>query len=346
MLVLGATGFIGGAVARRLLEDGVEVRVLVRDAAAKASWEERGATVYLGDLGDPRSIADAAESATHVVCAAGIVSCRAAPRALRWTHVAGAENLVNACKHAEVTRLVYLTCTDVTLTPEDRMHWDEARPPAGRAFGERARSLQLAEELVLSTSGPELEAVSLRAAWVWGPGDTSRLPGLLREAKDGGIRLVGDGRTYLATTYIDHLVDAVVAALDAEGVAGRPFHVVDPVFQHARDFFSALSESLELPSPQATAPWALAWPMARLRGRGAKGLTPDEMLQRGRSSLFDFSAACGNLDYDPQVGFDEGLRRLAAWVEEQGGLDAVAEREAAPPDDASVDAQVRAAGGD
>ncbi len=345
-LVIGASGFIGGAIARRLLAEGVFVRALVRDDATAEAWEALGAETARGDLGDPSAIAAAAESITHVVCAAGITSCRAAPRALRWTHVAGAENLVMACKHAEVTRLVYVTCTDVGLTNEDRVHWDENRAPAERAFGDRARSLQLGEELLLGTAGPELEAVSLRAAWTWGPGDTSRLPGLLDEARRGGVRLVGDGRTYLATTYIDHLVDAAFAALTASDAAGRPFHVVDPVFQHARDFFTALSEALSLPAPRSSAPMAVAWPMARLRGQGAGGLTPDEMLQRGRSTLFDFSAACGKLAYDPQVGFDEGLRRLAAWVEERGGVDAVAALQKAPPSAASVDAQVSAAGGD
>lgn len=346
VLVLGATGFIGNAVAERAIERGDELAVLLRADATGGRWKARGARTALGDLGDPTSIAEAAAGADLVVNAAGIVSPRAAPRALRWTHVAGAENVVNACRHAEVRRLVHVSCTDSTLANVDRVHWDEARPLPGEPFGERARTLQLAEALVESASGPDLEVTILRGAWVWGPGDRSRLPGLCREGLSGGIRLIGDGRTYLATTYIGHLVDAVFAAATRDGVSGRTYHVVDPTFLYARDFFGAMSEALGLPPPRSGPPFSLAWPMARLRGKGPGGLSPEEVLQRGRSTLFDFNAAIGKLGYDPQVSLESGLRAVSEWVRSRGGPAAVAELERQPPTAAAVDAQVAAAGGD
>lgn len=335
VLLLGATGFIGGAIARRLTALGHDVRALCRDPDAFAG------DARPGDLGDPRAMADAAAGCEVVLNAAGIVDPEAHPRALKWTHVAGMENLIKACKHAGVSRLVHVSCTDVTLANHDRVHWDELKPVPGEPFGARARSLQLAEDLALSASSPELATLSLRPAWVWGPGDTSRLPQLCEEALDGGIRMVGNGRTYLSTTYIDHLVEAAVVAIDAEDAPGRAYHVVDPVFQHARDFFFALSEALDLPRPREGAPFAIAWPIARVRGQGAV-----DLLQRGKSTLFDFSQACGKLRYDPQVSLEEGLAAVAAWVEAQGGPKAVAAMRRPPPGPGVVDAQVAAAGGD
>jgi len=335
--VLGATGFIGGAVTRRLGD--ADVRVLCRDPS-KIDADALGVEVHEGDLGDPKSIAAAAAGCTHVINAAGIVSPRAHARALKWTHVAGTENLINACRHANVQRLVFMSCTDVTLDNHDRVHWGELKPVPGKPFGARAQSLQLAEDLALSASDDQLETVGLRPSWVWGPGDTSRLPGLCAEALSGGIQLVGGGKNYLATTYIDHLVEATLSALTAEDCAGRAFHIMDPVFQDARDYFAALSEALGMPKPRDGKPFAIAWPLARMRGGAA------ELLQRGRSSLFDFSNACGKLDYDPQVSFEQGLSALAAWVQEQGGLEAVAALGKEPPGASAVDRQVAAAGGD
>ncbi|MBX3275437.1 MAG: NAD-dependent epimerase/dehydratase family protein [Sandaracinaceae bacterium] len=335
VLVLGATGFIGGAIARRLAAQGHDVRALCRDAS-RFTGDARD-----GDLGDPASIAAAAQGCDVVVNAAGIVDPDAHPRALRWTHVAGMENLLKACRHVSVARLVHVSCTDVTLANHDRVHWDELKPVPGEPFGPRAQSLQLAEDLTLSASDDRLATVALRAAWVWGPGDTSRLPQLCAEGLDGGIRLVGDGRTYLATTYVEHLVDAALAALDAPDAPGRAYHVVDPVFQHARDFFGALSEALGLPRPRDGAPFAIAWPIARVRGRGAV-----ELLQRGKSTLFDFSQACGKLHYDPQISLEDGLAATARWVEAEGGVAAIAARRKPPPGASAVDRQVAAAGGD
>ena len=342
VLVVGATGFIGGAIARRLVEDGHEVRGLARERGAAVP---EGVEPHVGNLGDPEAIAAAAAEVEVIVHAAGITSGRAAERALSWTHVAGAENVVNAARHAGVRRLIYISCGDVTLDNVDRVQWDEARTLSKKPVGVRARTLQLAEEVVISGSTPSTEALALRPAWVWGPGDTSRLPGLLREAKEGGIRLVGDGATYLSTTYIDHLTGVLGRALEAPGVAGLAFHVCDPFFQHARDFFFALSDALGLPPPRSSMPLGLAWPLARL-GTSPSGFTADELLQRGRSTLFDFNSAIGKLDYEPSVEFTEGLEALAAWVEAQGGVDAVMAQGKAPPDAATVDRQVTEAGGD
>jgi len=343
VLVLGATGFIGGAIVRGL--EGVDLRVLCRDPA-RLEQVDLGvqidpSKVRTGDLGDPASIAAAAEGCSHVINAAGIVSPAAHARALKWTHVAGMENVINACRHAGVKRLVHISCTDVTLDNHDRVHWDELKPVPGKPFGPRAQSLQLAEDLVISASDHQLDTVALRGSWVWGPGDTSRLPALCAEALDGGIRLVGAGKNYLATTYIDHLVEATRSALTAEDCAGRAFHIIDPVFQDAREYFAALSEALGMPRPRDGKPFGIAWPLARVRGEGAA-----ELLQRGKSSLFDFSSACGKLDYDPQVSFEQALEALAGWVADRGGVEAVAALAKAPPGAHTVDAQVKAAGGD
>jgi nucleoside-diphosphate-sugar epimerase len=347
VLVLGASGFIGGAVARRLIERGDRVHVMLRDPAAREAWRQRGATVHEGSLGDPEAIAKAAARVERVVHAAGISTPRAAARALRWTHVAGTENVVNACAHAGVSRLVYVGCADATLTDADRVHWDERRPVAGTPFGERAKSLALAEEIAIAAAQPSLEVCALRAAWVWGPGDTSRLPLLCREALDhGGLQLFGDGETYLATIYIENLVDVVLSALSSSDVGGRSFYLADPEYLHTRELFGMLSKAVGLPQPRRGAPLWLALPVARLRGQGPSGLTPDEMIARGRSSLFDVNIAIGKLGFEPKVTTEAGMRALEAWVGEQGGAEAVARLARTPPDERSVDAQVAAAGGD
>jgi hypothetical protein len=70
------------------------------------------------------------------------------------------------------------------------------------------------------------------------------------------------------------------------------------------------------------------------------------MLSRARSTLFDVNSAIGKLGFESKVKSEEGMRALSAWVKEQGGAKALAKLAKIPPDDRSVDAQVRAAGGD
>lgn len=243
VLVLGGSGFVGGAIARALGARGDDVTVLLRKGEATSP----GARVAYGDLGEPQSIASAALGMDAVVHAAGIVAPAAAPRALRWTHVAGTENVINACRHAKVGRLVYIGCSDVTLTKADRVHWDERRV-LPNPFGERARSLALAEEIALSGARADLDVIALRPAWVWGPGDTSRLPALCREARaEGGLHLCGDGDSFLATIYIDSLVEVALNALEASDAGSRAYYVADPEVLQTREVFRLWSEAVGLP---------------------------------------------------------------------------------------------------
>jgi nucleoside-diphosphate-sugar epimerase len=333
--VVGATGALGRATVARL-RSRHEVVAVVRADPGDLDVEVREAP-----LGAPQRLAEAFARVHAVVHAAGIWSPRAAPRALRWVHVAGTENVVNAAVHAGVRRLVHVACADVTLHDGDRIHWAEGREPP-RPFGERARTLQLAEQVALTAGGGRLEPISLRPAWVWGPG-ASRMPGLAREAAAGGIQLHGPGRNLFASCYIDHAIDGVVGALEAGDEAlGRAYYLDDGAFQDAVEFFGALSAALELPRPRRAPSGRLAFALAQLLGGGR----PDVVLQRTRGTAFDLGEASGQLGFAPRVSREEGLAALKAWVKAQGGVAALAARPVAIPDAQSVDAQVHAAGGD
>jgi 2-alkyl-3-oxoalkanoate reductase len=332
VLVTGATGFVGGAVVRRLLADGHTVHALVREQGAVGSLQEGGARPFVGHLGDPNGIARAASGCDAVVHAAGIASHRAHPEALEWVNVAGTENVLQAVRHAGVGRFVFISCADVTLGTHPRVYWNEDQEVPGEGFDAHARSKRLAEELVLCAAGPSFVPVALRPAILWGPGDTTTLPALCAEAARGRVHLFGAGTNLVSTTYIDHLADAVVAALTAEGVAGCPYYVTDGEFLEARELFGALCRAAGLPPPRRGAPFPLAYAAAWIRERmSGSGPWRTDVVRRARSTYLDHARAVNQLGYAPRVPFDEGMRRVAEWVEAVGGADAVT-RLARPPD--------------
>ena len=64
ILVVGATGGLGGAIARRLLDDGRDVRVLVRPSSSYGDLVQAGAEAVEGDLKDPASCAPRVQAST------------------------------------------------------------------------------------------------------------------------------------------------------------------------------------------------------------------------------------------------------------------------------------------
>ncbi len=351
VFLTGATGLVGSAVARRLHEDGHEIHALVRDRSRAGHLEPLRATLFEGDLSSPKVIADAAAGCDMAVHAAGEESHRATRRALGWIHVAGTENVVRAVEHAGVRRLVHLSCTDVTLHAGSRTGWNEDRvltmPPADP----HGATKLAAEELVIGSGGRGskgggFETVALRPGLVWGPGPGQTIPRLCAEAlASGGLRLYGSGRNLVPVTYSENLAHAVLCALEAPKCTGNVYYVVDEELTLAGEFYTSLSVSLGLPPPKKSLLGGrIELMLAGWRKRfGSDGPWPSDVLRRGFSASFDPSRAINHLDYRAPVPQLDGLAAIAAWAEEEGGPEALAERARPAADDTTVEAQIRVA---
>ena len=347
ILVAGASGFAGRAIVADLLEAGHRVRGLARSEQSAARIEALGASVHRGSLADPNEIAAAARGCEAVVHAAGIASARAAPAALYWTHVAGTENLLRAAEHAGVRRAVVISCTDATLQRGPRTNWDEDRAPVGRPLGHRARSLKQAEEVAVGRARPpHFETLVLRAGWLWGAGDESRLPALCAEVRrTGALRLPGGGSYLLATTHVRNLAHAVRRALQAEGWEGHGvLHVTDAEMVLAAEFFGGLLRAVGLPPPRSGPPTRLQLALAWLRERlGLAGATEAEVAARSLPTVVQTRRIEALLGYEPVVSFEGGMAELADWARQVGGAEAIAARLRPPPGEEAVAAQIRAA---
>jgi nucleoside-diphosphate-sugar epimerase len=338
-LVTGGSGFVGGALVRALRERGHAVNVLLRPGKPAASTDALaalGAVAFSGDIGDPNAIAQAADGCDVLFHCAGESALHAPQAALSWINVAGTENAINAARHAGIARVVVLSCADVSLINGDRVHWKENAALAQAPLGAWARTKLLAEELALQASDAKLCVTALRPAWLWGPGDRTNAPALCAEAQRGGVRLFGNGQNLFSSTYIDNLVDALIAAASADGIGGHAFHVADPDYLTASEFFGKLCSALALPQPR-TGNYALSYAAALARKQlGRDGTWPEDVARRARGSLLDCMRAINAFAYAPRVSVEQGMSALAAWARASGGPDAIRKLARTPASAADV----------
>jgi uncharacterized protein YbjT (DUF2867 family) len=149
ILIAGATGFVGGHLARRLREEGEPVRCLVRDAGRAEALEQAGCELHVGDITDAASLAGAGEGAE---AAYFLVHAMASGADYAARERAGAANFAEMAKREGVERVVYLGGLG-----------DEAASEHLRSRHETAR--------VLEAEGPAL--TYFRAAMVVGAGSES-----------------------------------------------------------------------------------------------------------------------------------------------------------------------------
>ena len=149
--ITGATGFIGGHLARRLLADGHHVVLLTRGASRRSASSNMNANFVTSDLSDPTVLADAFSGCDAVAHCAGI-NREIGKQTYQKVHVEATRNVVKAAQQAGVRKILL-------------MSFLRARPNCGSAYHE---SKWAAEEIVRNSG---LDYTIIRAGVVYGLGD-------------------------------------------------------------------------------------------------------------------------------------------------------------------------------
>jgi nucleoside-diphosphate-sugar epimerase len=327
VLVTGGGGFLGGAIVRRLAARGDDVRTLQRGEYPEL--RRLGAEVHRGDLADAETVHRAVRGcdlAFHVAAKAGVWGPYAE---YHRANVVGTANVVQACRRQGVGRLVFTSSPSVVFDGTDEDGIDESAPYARRYLAHYPRTKAMAERFVLAANGDGLATVALRPHLIWGPGDPHLAPRIVERARAGRLRIVGDGRNLVDSTYIDNAAAAHLAAGDRlmsgdaalrTACAGKAYFIsngepmamgelIDRILDAA-----GLARATRHVSPRAA--YAVgcvlecAYRLGRIRGEPA--MTRFVARQLATAHWFDISAARRDLGYVPEVSIDEGMRRLSA----------------------------------
>ena len=204
ILVTGATGLIGGAVARRLASAGHEVVGLARSDANAARLADRGYTVVRGDLADAAGLAEAARGVDAVVHAASPGDHRMA------AYDEAATRAILDALRGTAKRFVYTSgCLLYGATGDTPATEDSSLAPI-----DLVRFRQALEGEVLAAASADVHAIVIRPAWVYGDrgGTAMMMHGSARE--QGAARYIGNGTNRWTTVHADDLADLYRLALE------------------------------------------------------------------------------------------------------------------------------------
>src|SRR5215469_1777077 len=241
--VTGGTGFIGGALVRRLLAEGAHVRALARPSARSQALEARGVEVVQGELADVAAIERAMNGVDTVYHTAAKVSGPGTRQEFFEANVNGTQRVLQACLRQGVQRTVYLSSIAVYGIVQAVQTIDESTPldqePEKRDF--YAWSKISADKLALSFSAQNHLAI-LRPGVVYGPGRPLPL-GLLafRAARTNFV--FGRSSLHFPLNYIENLIDAMIASARIGKPRVREYIVVDDEDLTLEQYHRAMSEA-------------------------------------------------------------------------------------------------------
>lgn len=321
VLVTGASGMLGRAVADLLAARGDAVTVMQRRSAGGRHREQ------LGDVRRREDVRRAVEGQDGVVHLAAKVDVVGDWMDFVDTNVRGTGYVVEALRAQGGGRLVQVSSPSVTHTGSSLVGAPAGPATPMRARGSYARTKAAAELFALNADSPSLPVVAVRPHLVWGPGDTQLVGRIVQRARQGRMVLVGRGAVLMDTTYVDNAAEALVAALDrAEEAHGQALVVTNGEPRPVGELVGDICRAVGAPPPRLHVPVPVAWGLGAVvegavaladRLPGVPPITQPPLTrfvaeQLGTAHWFDQRRTREVLRWTPRVSIDEGLAALAA----------------------------------
>lgn len=318
VLVTGASGFVGSAIARACRSEGFVVRTLVRRSSPRTNLV-RGDVAVEGDLRDRASLRPALRGVRHVFHAAADYRLWASdPAELSRTNVVGTENLLAEALREGVERIVY-TSSVATIEPGA----DETRPLTPEtAIGMYKRSKVEAERLVermVAEAG--LPAVIVNPSTPIGPRDVKPTPTgrIIVEAASGRMPAYVD--TGLNLVHVDDVAEGHLLAL-RRGRPGERYILGGENVPLSR-MLADIAGMVGRRAPRVRLPRHAIWPVAiaaeavaRITGK-APFVSRDALRMAGYRMYFDDGKARRDLGYRSRP-YTEGLADAIGWFRGAG----------------------------
>ncbi|RKH27124.1 SDR family NAD(P)-dependent oxidoreductase [Corallococcus praedator] len=319
VLVTGATGLIGNAIAHRLAKRGDSVRALVRDVSKAAPLLPPSVQCIQGDITAPASLPAAMHGVDIVFHAAGMPE--------QWhrddsifdrVNRQGSVNVLSAAHAAKVRRVVYTSTMDVFAAPRGG-EVTEANIDAHPKPTVYERSKQDAERAVEAIRQQGLDVVYINPSAVYGPSPVHvGLNSFFIQLLNKKAPLLPPGG--MSCVYVDGLTDAQLAAAE-RGVNGERYLVSDQYMSNA-DLALAIHKAAGAGKPPATAPVFLMEALARASAPLARVFPFTPLVAPGQLSFMRWEAnvnsarAQRELDFRP-TPLEQGVARTVAFLREK-----------------------------
>lgn len=323
-LVTGGGGFLGQYIVERLIQRGDEVRVLARGSYPEL--QAIGVEMVQGDIEKKDDVLRACHGIDIVFHTAAKVGVFGRYKDFYKTNVIGTRNLIEACLERGVRKFVFTSSSSVAYGGEDQINADETTPYPQTYLSPYAETKAISEQMALVANGPKLLTVALRPHLIFGPRDKYIIPSVLKKAKGGRLRIVGNGKNLTDLTYVENCAEAHLLAADhlkeGSAVCGQAYYITQGEPVVLWKWVNRILKEMRIPPIEKQISPKIAYAIAALfdtlyrifQFASEPPLTRVVVQQLSTTHTYNISKAKRDFGYTPKISTEEGLRKTFQWL--------------------------------
>ena len=310
--VTGATGFVGGVLARKLREAGHEVNASVRSPEKAKELEALGVKLFKGDVTDKESMRAAMTGVDGVFHVAGWYKIGAKDKSDGVkVNVNGTRNVLELMQELNIPKGVYTSTLAVNSDTKGKVV-DESYHFTGRHISEYDRTKAEAHKIANEFIARGLPLVIVQPGLIYGPGDTSSLRSSILNLLKGQLPMLPLQTAY-NWAHVDDIVQGHILAME-KGKAGESYFICGEKYE-LYEAFKLAAQTANVRAPMAVAPGMMKVMSVLVTPFDA--FMPESYTSEGLrviagiTYLGDNAKAKRELGYDPRpvsVGFVETIK--------------------------------------
>ncbi|MFW6065411.1 MAG: NAD-dependent epimerase/dehydratase family protein [Planctomycetota bacterium] len=329
-LVTGATGLLGSHIVEKLIQAGKPVRALVRPTSDTSFLESLNVELAVGDVTDPDSLPAATEGVETVYHAAAKVGDWGPWSDFQSITIDGTRNMLSAASNAGVKRFLYVSSISAYGHPDgEGMVLDETAPLGVNLHRWSYYSHAKVAAEILAREAHErgdLPVTIVKPSWLYGERDRSSMPRLIRAIRKGKAKLIGGGDNRLNLTYSGNEAEGCILAATSENAVGESYNLSNDGIITQKEYLNKIAECIGADPVTKTVPYKVAYKAAFMmelfghlfRKKNPPLVTRYSVWLMGRRCFFSAEKARKELNWQPTVGYDEGIEKTVRWCVDHG----------------------------
>lgn len=327
ILLTGATGFLGRYVAKRLVKSGHEVIGVSRHKKDLIELEKVNFIEL--DLLDLNKLESVSKEVDCIIHTAALSTVWGKESDFVLNNVSATKNIIEVCKKNNIPKCIYISSPSIYTSAMDKLNIKEEESPKNNEFTYYIKTKLMAEQEIMNNAKEsQTQFIILRPRGIFGIGDTSIIPRLIKVNSKIGIPYINEGKSIIDITHVENVVEAIMLSLDYDvGSLGYDiFNITNDQSVSLDYLLDLLFKKIDVKPKYININFNVIYSIAGFIENIYRffNIYKEPILTRytvctiGNSQTLNIDKAKNKLHYKPIISIEKGIEEYAKWYKKYG----------------------------